>query len=197
MHSLGKKVVAEGIENAATWALLLEAGCDIAQGYYLARPMPFAELLAWLDDGSVPKGDVGLEVDYFLEEGNWISDVIQVDDLGMGFIDVDGMIPDSTWATGRVMDAAGNVIPGFHNLSFPISLHGLNKDSYSGIRVQVNMGTDDPFLTPILNSVHVGSVRTMNALGPGNGWDVSPSLGQSNGNLTNSGSAVLQINGDF
>jgi hypothetical protein len=141
--------------------------------------------------------DIGLEVDYFLEEGNWISDVIQVDDLGMGFIDVDGIIPDSTWATGTVMDAAGNVIPGFHNISFPISLHGLNKDSHSGIRVQVNMGTDDPFLTPILNSVHVGSVRTMNALGPGNGWDVSPSLGQSNGNLTNSGSAVLQINGDF
>ncbi len=63
VHSLDKKVVAEGIENAATWALLLEAGCDIAQGYYLARPMPFAELLAWLDDGSVPKGDVGLKVD--------------------------------------------------------------------------------------------------------------------------------------
>ncbi|MEE9582800.1 MAG: EAL domain-containing protein, partial [Acidimicrobiia bacterium] len=63
VHSLDKKVVAEGIENAATWALLLEAGCDIAQGYYLARPMPFAELLAWLDDGSVPKGDVGLKVE--------------------------------------------------------------------------------------------------------------------------------------
>ncbi len=60
MHSLDKKVVAVGIENAATWALLLEAGGDIAQGYYLARPMPFAELLAWLDDGSIPKGDVGL-----------------------------------------------------------------------------------------------------------------------------------------
>ncbi len=63
VHSLDKTVVAEGIENAATWALLDEAGCDIAQGYYLARPMPFADLLAWLDDGGVPKGDAGLKLE--------------------------------------------------------------------------------------------------------------------------------------
>ena len=59
VHSLDKKVVAEGVENASTWALLRDAGCDIAQGFYLGRPMPFSELLAWLEDGSVPKGDVG------------------------------------------------------------------------------------------------------------------------------------------
>ncbi len=63
VHSLDKTVVAEGIENATTWNLLLEAGCDIAQGFYLARPMPFSELLAWLDNGSVPKGDVGLRLE--------------------------------------------------------------------------------------------------------------------------------------
>ena len=63
VHSLDKRVVAEGIENAATWALLNEAGCDIAQGYYLAKPMSFADLLVWLDDGGVPKGDVGLKLE--------------------------------------------------------------------------------------------------------------------------------------
>jgi diguanylate cyclase (GGDEF)-like protein len=60
VHSLGKKVVAEGVENAATWELLREAGCDIAQGYYLARPMGFTELRAWLDAGGHPAGDAGL-----------------------------------------------------------------------------------------------------------------------------------------
>lgn len=59
VHSLGKKVVAEGVENLATWTLLEEAGCDIAQGFYLARPMGFAELRAWLAAGAFPAGDVG------------------------------------------------------------------------------------------------------------------------------------------
>ncbi len=57
MHSLGKRVVAEGVENAATWALLEAAGCDFAQGYYLARSMPFADLRTWLEGGAIPAGD--------------------------------------------------------------------------------------------------------------------------------------------
>jgi len=48
-HSLRKRVVAEGIENATQLALLRELGCDEAQGYHIARPLDaaqFADLLA-------------------------------------------------------------------------------------------------------------------------------------------------------
>lgn len=38
-HSLGMKVVAEGIETAAQYAILRAAGCDQGQGFYMARPM--------------------------------------------------------------------------------------------------------------------------------------------------------------
>jgi EAL domain-containing protein (putative c-di-GMP-specific phosphodiesterase class I) len=41
-HALGQTVVAEGIEDAATLALLRDMGCDLAQGFYLGRPQPFA-----------------------------------------------------------------------------------------------------------------------------------------------------------
>ncbi|WP_082701674.1 EAL domain-containing protein [Novosphingobium sp. FSW06-99] len=41
-HALGQTVVAEGIEDAATLALLRDMGCDHAQGFYLGRPQPFA-----------------------------------------------------------------------------------------------------------------------------------------------------------
>ena len=41
-HALGQTVVAEGIEDAATLALLRQMGCDFAQGFYLGRPQPFA-----------------------------------------------------------------------------------------------------------------------------------------------------------
>jgi diguanylate cyclase (GGDEF)-like protein len=47
-HDLGLTVVAEGVENAATWELLGNLGCDVGQGYYLTRPLPAAELARWL-----------------------------------------------------------------------------------------------------------------------------------------------------
>lgn len=43
-HALGQIVVAEGIEDEATYLALVRLGCDIGQGYYLGRPQPFAEL---------------------------------------------------------------------------------------------------------------------------------------------------------
>ena len=38
-HNLGKQVCAEGVENQDTWWLLDELGCDLAQGYFIGRPM--------------------------------------------------------------------------------------------------------------------------------------------------------------
>ena len=45
---LGLRVVAEGVENIETCPLLAGWGCDEAQGFALARPMPTADLGAWL-----------------------------------------------------------------------------------------------------------------------------------------------------
>jgi EAL domain-containing protein (putative c-di-GMP-specific phosphodiesterase class I) len=44
-ESLDLTVVAEGVEDAATLAVLCEMGAAQAQGYYFARPMPLEELL--------------------------------------------------------------------------------------------------------------------------------------------------------
>ena len=46
--SLGLRLVAEGVEDAATWEMLGALGCDVAQGFYLARPLPAAEIALWL-----------------------------------------------------------------------------------------------------------------------------------------------------
>jgi len=42
-HSLGLKVIAEGVETESQLAFLVENGCDQFQGYYLARPQPAAD----------------------------------------------------------------------------------------------------------------------------------------------------------
>jgi len=47
-HNLGLRVAAEGVEDRATLDLLRAMGCDSAQGYYLGRPMPAAEVAGWV-----------------------------------------------------------------------------------------------------------------------------------------------------
>ena len=47
-RQLGMEVVAEGVEDRADWDFLRLSGCDLAQGYFIARPMHAAELPAWM-----------------------------------------------------------------------------------------------------------------------------------------------------
>ncbi len=46
-HELNMRVVAEGVENEEHFELLKQMGCDLAQGYFIARPMPGSELMVW------------------------------------------------------------------------------------------------------------------------------------------------------
>lgn len=54
-RKLNMKVVAEGVENQEDWDLVARLGCDQVQGYFVAKPMPFAQLLKWLQDSEVQK----------------------------------------------------------------------------------------------------------------------------------------------
>ena len=47
---LGMQSVAEGVETADDWNLMREIDCDLAQGYFVARPMPAEQMLDWCDD---------------------------------------------------------------------------------------------------------------------------------------------------
>jgi EAL domain-containing protein (putative c-di-GMP-specific phosphodiesterase class I)/FixJ family two-component response regulator len=47
-QQLGIKSVAEGVENRADWDFIRSSGCDLAQGYYIAKPMPADEIHDWL-----------------------------------------------------------------------------------------------------------------------------------------------------
>ncbi len=49
-HRLGFEVVAEGVETQCAWDRLVELGCDIVQGYHIARPMDGADVIRWLGE---------------------------------------------------------------------------------------------------------------------------------------------------
>lgn len=46
---LGMEVVAEGVEDRDDWEFLRRSGCDLAQGYFIAHPMPAEALPAWIE----------------------------------------------------------------------------------------------------------------------------------------------------
>jgi EAL domain-containing protein (putative c-di-GMP-specific phosphodiesterase class I) len=46
---LGMKVVVEGVESFQQWELVQHLGCELAQGYFIAAPMPFEQVPAWID----------------------------------------------------------------------------------------------------------------------------------------------------
>ncbi|UAB77169.1 EAL domain-containing protein [Erythrobacter sp. SCSIO 43205] len=61
-HALGLKVTAEGIEDATQLALLKVMGCDLLQGFFIARPMPLSALIEFLSDEEKLKSVMNPEV---------------------------------------------------------------------------------------------------------------------------------------
>lgn len=58
-HELGLAVVAEGVETEETLNVLRRAGCDRAQGYVIARPLPEADFIEFVTRRSLRDGQVG------------------------------------------------------------------------------------------------------------------------------------------
>lgn len=57
--TLGLRTVAEGVESEEVMAALADIGCDIAQGYLIARPMPAADVGGWVRQVDAIEREVG------------------------------------------------------------------------------------------------------------------------------------------
>jgi EAL domain-containing protein (putative c-di-GMP-specific phosphodiesterase class I) len=53
-HTLGLRVVAEGVEGASVLDRLTGLGCDVAQGFYLSHPLPADQLERWYKRAAWP-----------------------------------------------------------------------------------------------------------------------------------------------
>ena len=54
-HHMGLRVVAEGLEERPAWDQLRDLHCDLAQGYWIAKPMPADQFLAWVHGWAPPE----------------------------------------------------------------------------------------------------------------------------------------------
>jgi EAL domain-containing protein (putative c-di-GMP-specific phosphodiesterase class I) len=69
VHDLGRKTIAEGVETRADWDVLVQLGCDKAQGYFIAPPMPCEQFQTWLEQfkpiDEDPASEVGAAISLF------------------------------------------------------------------------------------------------------------------------------------
>jgi diguanylate cyclase (GGDEF)-like protein/PAS domain S-box-containing protein len=87
-HAFQREVIAEGVESAAHGLMLLRMGCERAQGYGVAEPMPAAELPDWFRDWVSPElWSVASDLDWSEEtldllamesvHRNWVSRLVR------------------------------------------------------------------------------------------------------------------------
>ncbi|MBL6985891.1 MAG: EAL domain-containing response regulator [Methylobacter sp.] len=55
---MGMKTVAEGVEDQEDWDFLRSTSCDLAQGYFISKPMPADEIPGWITDWEANFGNV-------------------------------------------------------------------------------------------------------------------------------------------
>ena len=131
-------------------------------------------LAGWFIDNA------GVRIANYGEVGHWLSPTVSIDlesKFNLGFIDIDAVILGNAWVRGTLVEAdTGNAIPGFSNISFPISLAGIDAQAYPKIRLKIHMMTDDPEVSPILKNVYIGGDRILNAGSGYNGWDYSAGI---------------------
>jgi diguanylate cyclase (GGDEF)-like protein len=60
-HNLGLRVVAEGVESHQAWTRLTELGCDLAQGFYVSRPLPASDLGRLLQERAAAEAEAEAE----------------------------------------------------------------------------------------------------------------------------------------
>ena len=122
--------------------------------------------------------NVGIRIANYGSPGDWLSPVFSASDIhdfNLGFIDVDAAIPSDSLVRASLIDTfTGEAGPGYSNVSFPISLAGVDTTVTPQMKLMVHMDTNNEEETPRINKIHIGGKRILNAAGlEGNGWDFS------------------------
>lgn len=140
--------------------------------------------------------NVGVEVDYFDSMGDWTSPLVSPDEHGFGFVDASIATPNGTWVGVTILDASSQPVAGWVNRSLPVDLSSIDVDSLGGgLHVQLELGTNDPYVSPLVYGLSIGSNRLFTPHGAANnGWSVDSLLTvNSTGVLVNSGGVTQSI----
>ncbi len=144
--------------------------------------------------------NAGVKISNYGNPGSWLSPSFSISDVNQfnsGIIDLDAIIPDQTTVTGSIIDySSGQIISGFSNISFPISLAAIDSGLHTQLKLQVNLFTSDMESTPSIKKISIGGKRFLNSDSGGNGWEFSSGVEVVNG-ILNATSIAGTLISDF
>ena len=125
--------------------------------------------------------NVGVSIANYGEPGDWLSTPFtasDIHDFNLGFIDIDAAIPPEASVRASLIDTyTQQTVPGYSNVSFPISLAGVDTTTTPQMRLRVHMDTTNEEETARISKIHIGGKRVLSATAlEGNGWELSPSV---------------------
>ena len=125
--------------------------------------------------------NVGIRIANYGNPGDWLSTPFtasDIHDFNLGFIDIDAAIPPEASVRASLIDTyTQQTVPGYSNVSFPISLAGVDTTATPQMRLMVHMDTTNEEETARISKIHIGGKRVLSATAlEGNGWEMSPSV---------------------
>jgi len=124
--------------------------------------------------------DIGIKLGNFSQPGTWTSQSFNISGdnrFNRGLIEIDGFSDDfvNHTITGTLLDAnTGTPLPGYSEVSFPISLAGVDSETYNSLKIRVGMETSNPLATPMIEHIRIGGNRLLTADMMGvNGWQLT------------------------
>lgn len=133
-HAFHQEVIAEGVESIAHGQLLLQLGCDLAQGYGIARPMPAEEVAGWVAAWQPPPLWQELAswqwahedhplIAIAVEHRHWVRGILEALEAGEPLGDESLFDPGLTrlgcWYEGRGFSLYGR-LPAFADIEVPL-----------------------------------------------------------------------------
>lgn len=128
--AFGRKVIAEGVETAEHGMVLLQLGCDLAQGYGIARPMPGADIPAWTRN-FVPDKLWG-SIAAFKWAREDLPMLVAEIDHARWVRSLEAYLADST-------DKLGAPVQNQHNCRFGRWYYGPSSQRYAGLESYINI----------------------------------------------------------
>ena len=139
----------------------------------------------WTDSSVQYEGgyidDFGILIPNYSVGGSWTSppiDLTSVDEFNLGWLDIDALVPTNTSLTGTLIDTStGAVVNGLEDVAFPMSLAGVDSALHDSVKVEVNLDSLNPEVSPRIKKISLGGKRFLSADSfDTNGWDMSPSV---------------------
>jgi EAL domain-containing protein (putative c-di-GMP-specific phosphodiesterase class I)/DNA-binding NarL/FixJ family response regulator len=129
-HKLQVKSVAEGVETQQDWDILKRAGCDTAQGYFIAKPLARADFTSFIENFkpivNTPSAMAGVQA-----RGNMKILVVDDDNFSRGI--VARVLRDLRFEKTRDVDSAGEALKLLETQTFDLIITDVDMPVMSGL----------------------------------------------------------------